>query len=237
MGGGPLRALLDLLFPPRCGSCGRGGAWLCSACLAQVEWLTPPLCSLCGEPLTSGQRCLRWRHHPVLLDGLRSAAWYVGPLRNAIHRLKYRGQRVLAEPLGAILLQGWRREPPPAELLVPVPLHSRRTRERGYNQATLLAQQLGRATGLPVDALSLQRIRHTRSQVDLSAGERLANVEGAFACRGQAFRGRAVCLIDDICTTGATLQASAVALREAGAATVWAFTLARPRWEAGPPAP
>ncbi len=143
MATGPLGALLDLLFPPRCVACGRAAAWLCPACLAQVEWLIPPLCPHCGEPLGPGERCPRERRHLPLLDSLRSAAWHTGPLRVAVHRLKYRGQRVLAEPLGAILLQAWRLDPPPADLLVPVPLHTTRLRERGYNQATLLARQLG----------------------------------------------------------------------------------------------
>lgn len=230
MATGPLGALLDLLFPPRCVACGRAGAWLCAACLAQVDWLTPPLCPHCGEPLDPDERCPRGRRHLLLLDGLRSAAWHSGPLRVAIHRLKYRGQRVVAEPLGAILLQAWRLDPLPVDLLVPVPLHTTRLRERGYNQATLLARQLGRATGIGVDDRSLRRTRNTRSQVDLSAPERLANVEGAFSCRGRSLQGRAICLMDDLCTTGATLEACAAALRAAGARSVWGYTLARPRF-------
>jgi len=168
----------------------------------------------------------------VLLDGLRSAAWHAGPLRTAIHRFKYRGQRVLAGPLGAILLEAWRRQPPLAELLLPVPLHARRVRERGFNQASLLVQGLSRGTAIPVDGRSLLRSRYTAPQVDLKARDRLANVDGAFTYRGPSLEGRAVCLVDDICTTGATLQACAAALRGAGARSVWAFTLARPRWEA-----
>ncbi len=229
-----LDGLLDLFFPPRCAGCGRPGVWLCSTCLAQVEWILPPLCPTCGQPLPAGSPCPGRRRHPRQLDGLRSAAWHAGPLRSAIHRLKYRGQRVLAPSLAAILVQAWRRGPPPADLLVPVPLHARRLRERGFNQAVLLAQALGHETGLPVDAGALQRVRYTPPQVDLDAAGRLANVEGAFACR-QSLAGRAVCLVDDICTTGATLEACAAALRQAGARSVWAYTLARPHWEAGEP--
>ncbi len=234
MPGSLLTSLLDLLFPPRCASCGRPGAWFCRACLAQVDWLRPPLCLHCGEPLAPGDRCPRRRQHLPLLDGLRSAAWHTGALRVAIHRLKYRGQRILAGPLGAILTEAWRRLPPPADLLVPVPLHPRRLRERGFNQATLLAQRLSGETSIPVEGHWLQRVRHTQPQVELSASERLANVEGAFVYHGPSLAGRAVCLIDDLCTTGATLQACGAALHSAGARSVWAYTLARPHWDAAP---
>ena len=230
---GLLADLLDLIFPPRCVVCRRPGAWFCPGCLSQVEWIVPPLCPHCGEPLRGGPLCPRRGHHLALLDGLRSAAWYDGGLRVAIHQYKYRGLRALAEPLGDLLLQAWRRDPPPVDLLMPVPLHARRSRERGFNQAALLAHYLSRGAGLSLDTSSLRRIRYTSSQVDLSAGQRLANVQGAFAyCGGPSLEGRRVCLIDDICTTGATLQACAAALREAGAGTVWAFTLARPKWQA-----
>ncbi len=231
---GYLMALLDLVFPPRCVACRRSGAWLCGSCLAQVEPLAPPLCAYCGEPLAAGGRCPRRQHHPRALAGLRSAAWHAGPLRVAIHQFKYHSLRALAAPLGAILVAAWGREPLPVDLLMPVPLHARRVRERGFNQATLLARGLSLATGIPLDAHSLARVRHTRPQVGLTAPERLANVEGAFAYRGPELAGRAVCLIDDICTTGATLEACATALRAAGASAVWACTLARPRWEADP---
>ncbi|MCL6429788.1 MAG: ComF family protein [Anaerolineae bacterium] len=230
-----LASLLDLLFPPRCAGCGQSGSWLCSACLAEISWIRPPICPLCGEGLTGEGRCPRMEHHPELLDGLRSAAWHAGPLRFALHRLKYRGQRVLADPVGAILVQGWRREPFPADVVIPVPLHPARLRERGYNQAALLARRLCMAVGLPLDERSLRRIRQTPPQVDLRAAERRQNVRGAFSYTGPPLEGRAICLIDDICTTGATLEACAAALREAGAAQVWAYTVARPRYHPAPP--
>ena len=224
-----IAALLDLIFPPHCVGCSQAGAWLCPSCLAQIDWIAPPLCPRCGEPLEAGARCPRWRGHPEQLDGLRSAAWHTGALRTAIHQFKYRGLRALAEPLGAILAEAWRRQPPPVDLLLPVPLHARRQRERGFNQSLLLSQQLSHATGLPFDARSLTRIRYTPPQVGLGAALRLANVRGAFAYRGPALQGRSVCLIDDIFTTGATLEACAETLRNAGARAVWAFTLARPK--------
>lgn len=225
-------AFLGLFFPPRCAACGQAGAWLCPTCMQQVEWLTPPLCYHCGEPLQRGLCPRRHRHLPAL-DGLRSAAWHTGPLRPAVHRLKYQGQRVLARPLAELLLATWQQIQPPADLLMAVPLHPRRERERGYNQAALLAQELGQSLELPVDARSLRRVRHTPPQVGLRAEERLTNVEGAFAYHGPPLQGQAVCLIDDLCTTGATLQACAAPLRAAGAGSIWAFTVARPHWDGG----
>lgn len=227
-----LAGLLDLVFPPHCVACGERGSWLCPACLARVQRLAHPLCPRCGEPAADAARCPRRRQHPRQLDGLRSAAWHAGPLRAAIHHFKYRGLHVLAQPLAGILIDAWREEAPPAALLIPVPLHPQRVRERGYNQAALLAEHMGRALALPVDSASLARIRPTPPQVGLTASQRRANVEDAFLCRGRSLSGRAVCLIDDLYTTGATLDACAAALRSAGAQSVWAYTLARPPWQA-----
>jgi ComF family protein len=115
----------------------------------------------------------------------------------------------------------------PADLIVPVPLHASRLRERGYNQSTLLAQQLSHTSGLPLVESALKRIRATSPQVTLNAAERKINVSNAFEASGDIVQGRQVLLVDDVCTTGATLGSSSVALRQAGAASVWAITLAR----------
>jgi ComF family protein len=229
-----LAALLDLLFPPRCAACRRPGAWFCADCLAQVEPLQGPLCPVCGEPLGPDARCPRRGRHSAHLAGVRSAAWHAGPLRLAIHSFKYGRLQVLAEPLAVVLADGWARAPLPVDLLLPVPLHARRLRERGFNQSTLLARGLGQRYALPMDDRSLQRVRATKPQVELGAAERLSNVQGAFAYHGPALAGRAVCLIDDLYTTGATLDSCAAVLLEAGAETVWAYTLARPRPGAAP---
>jgi ComF family protein len=150
-------------------------------------------------------------------------------LQEAIHQLKYANLSAVARPLGETLADFWQGNPLPADLLVPVPLHPRRERERGYNQASLLAKALGEAIGLPVLEHAMVRVRETRPQVGLNSEERRENVRGAFHCESTHLAGRHVALIDDVCTTGATLEACSLALRQAGAASIWALTLARPR--------
>jgi len=163
------------------------------------------------------------------IDGIRSAAYFDGVLREAIHRFKYRGVQVLARPLGRLMTEQWTLHHIPGDVLIPVPLHPSRLAERGYNQAVLLAQELGAATGLPVEMDALARIRATVPQVALDAAARRENVRGAFRCSDDRLAGRRVVLIDDLCTTGATLDACSTALRAVGVGSVWAYTLSRPR--------
>lgn len=130
--------------------------------------------------------------------------------------------------LGRMLFTYWETEKLPADLVIPVPLHPSRQKARGYNQAGLLAAVLARHAQLPVNERDLVRTRATMPQVGLGAEERKANVRHAFAWNGNHLEGTRVLLIDDVCTTGATLDACASALRQAGANSVWALTLARP---------
>jgi ComF family protein len=167
------------------------------------------------------------RVQPLQIDGIRSVAVYEGTLRDAIHAYKYSHMHGLAEPLGALLAGFWRASGLPADVIVPVPLHKRRVRERGYNQSALLAKVLGREVGLPVLSDGLRRDRYTISQVRLGWQERRANVADAFSCADQGFAGRSVLLVDDVCTTGSTLEACSLALRSGGARKVWALTVAR----------
>jgi len=219
--------LLDLLFPPRCAGCGQSGYLWCSACQAGVQVIRDPICPRCGRPQQAAGLCPQCSRSPLQLDGIRSAVLFEGPLRQAVHHLKYSGRISLAEPLGEFLRAHWRTRPLPASMLVPVPLHVSRQRERGYNQSTLLAQQLSSANGLPVVEAALKRVRATAPQVTLNAVERKTNVRSAFEACADLVYGQQVLLVDDVCTTGATLEACGIALREAGAVSVWAITLAR----------
>lgn len=153
---------------------------------------------------------------------------YEGPVREAVQALKYRGVAALAAPMASLMARYLREEPPGADFLVPVPLHSLRRRLRGYNQSELLARELSAGLGLPLAARALARQRSTPPQARAAGeSERHANVAGAFEGRRADVEGRKVLLVDDVMTTGATLDACALALREAGAARVHALTFAR----------
>jgi ComF family protein len=225
------QSLLDLVYPPRCPGCGRMGVAFCERCRSQVELILPPVCRRCGCALPQDGLCARCRALPSSLDAILAVAVFADPLRPAIHALKYENNTALAAPLGSMMVGLWRRGGMPrTDLILPVPLHTRRQAERGYNQSRLLARVLGRGVGVPVDEQALIRSRATLPQVDLGFAERRQNVEGAFACRGD-LKGKTVVVVDDVCTTGATLEACAAALRAGGAAGVWGFTLARARWD------
>lgn len=149
-------------------------------------------------------------------------------MRQSIHQLKYRNLRALAQPLAKLLHDYLVTNPVPGEILVPVPLHQKRLKERGYNQSRLLAQELGRLIKLPVVDDCLIRQRHAFPQTRASTvDERRSNVGGAFTCRDHRLRGKQVLLIDDVSTSGATLDACAVALKAGGATMVWGLVLAR----------
>jgi len=224
------QTLLDIVFPPRCVNCRREGHYLCSDCRTAIVPVTLPMCDLCGRPVSVPGLCSSCLHCRVPVDGIRSVAFFEDPLRKAIHAFKYEGVTALSTPLGALLVEGWRRFRPAGDLMMPVPLHSRRARQRGYNQSALLAQVLSRYTGIPVLEKVLMRVRETLPQVELDAHHRWDNVEGAFECRdADELGGRAVLLIDDVCTTGATINACADALRPYKPAAIWALTLGRAR--------
>lgn len=161
------------------------------------------------------------------MDEIHSVAYAEGVLREAIHLFKYKGARVLGESFSQMLYAYWQMQSFVVDVLVPVPLHSRRHRERGYNQSAILAEQLGRLAGVSCDTATLQRIRYTQPQVGLDAQRRRENVAGAFACADDSFAGKRVLLIDDVFTTGSTLRACGEALKASGARSVSALTLAR----------
>lgn len=208
---------LDLLFPPRCVGCGRGGHWFCPACVAATA------------PAPA------WDAGLESLAGLWVTGLYDDPLRQAIQALKYEGKRQVAWPLGRLLAATYRqqmagRDWPRFDAVLPVPLHPKRQAERGYNQSALLARGLAREVKLPLHEELLWRARHTPQQVGLDHAKRRANVVGAFACPPwhSALAGKTLLLVDDVCTTGATLAACGETLRAAGAREVWGLTLARP---------
>lgn len=240
--------LLDLLFPPRCVHCGRMGEPLCAVCRASIQSPRSPRCVRCDRSLggAPGPRCgqcvaLASQGRQIALQRIIVAADYGDAARSAIRALKFRRQRRLAQPLGLLLVEAIQRaDAPAADLIIPMPLHADRRRERGYNQAALLARPVARALRLPLRDDALTRVRATRPQTHLHRDARHANVAGAFALSGptaeRALAGQRILLIDDVTTTGATLEAAAEALLAAQPAAIYAAAVARPPrdlWPAG----
>ncbi len=212
---GPVSILLELLYPPRCLNCGRVDTHWCEVCQAR----------LAAQPVfnTVEQRDL------TPLAGIATTAIHTDQLKRMIHALKYENAKYLAEPLGIRMAKqaqtvGWY-----ADAVTYVPLHMTRYRQRGYNQAKLLADEVAGLLGLQTLDGALQRDFFTRSQVGLGQAERRKNVAGAFRAAPEQVAGRHFILVDDVLTTGSTLQACAVALMDAGAATVYGLTVTAAR--------
>jgi ComF family protein len=239
------RNLIDLIYPPRCPVCqafleGKRAAEsgrelpICEACFSSFIRITSPLCPVCGRPFAAGNEndhvcedCLRKR---PFFEKARGPYLYEGSLLNAIHEFKYGEKTYLARPLGLLLssfarawLHGRRNL-----LVMPVPLHPKRLRQRGFNQSLLLAKQVAAGLDADLDFLSLKRIRYTQPQTELGSEERKKNVRRAFAVSNrEAVKGRAVLLVDDVATTGSTLNECARTLRRAGCRQVFCLVLAR----------
>lgn len=216
------------MFPPRCAGCGRRGARLCSDCQHYLVGLPEPVCEICGISVPAGLAlCLDCQRTRPCFNILRSCAPFNGQIRTALHRLKYRRDIGLGEALTPQFSQFAAGLGLCAELLVPVPLGQKRLRERGYNQAEIIARPLAMAMGLRYAPDALDRVRDTRSQVGLSRKERQHNVHGAFRSKARLVSGRSILLVDDVATTGATISSCAEALIAAGAQKVSALTVAR----------
>lgn len=227
--------LLDLVFPARCAGCGNMGDLFCAACREQVQPVPQPICIRCGKPAERTGRCQACRDGVFQVSAIRAAAVYHEPISRVIHEFKYNGRRELSQPLGELLAEYWRARPVSVDLVVAVPLHKHRFNERGFNQSQLLAENLCRAASLSlVQPEVLRRERETQQQVHLGLAERQANVSGAFIWTGPDLASASVLLIDDVATTGATLEACGEALNTAGAGRVWALTVARSVGEKDP---
>jgi ComF family protein len=216
-------SLLDVALPPCCAGCSVEGEALCGRCRRSLDVrLDLPRGVPIGLPAAM----------PMPLAQLEWSAPFSGPVRVALHHLKYSGEQRLAVPLGAAIAARWRAAGAGGDLLVPVPVHAERARKRGYDQAVLLAVEASRDLGMPW-LRALERRRNTSPQFDLGRNARRTNVAGAFATAGPMsashVRGRWVVLLDDVVTTGSTLVACAEALYEAGATAVSAVTVARER--------
>jgi ComF family protein len=219
---GEMRWLVDLLLPPRCPGCGLEGAVLCENCAAPLgRRMEEPAGAPLGAPVSM----------PQGVSQLEWCAMYSGSVRDALHALKYRGERRLSEPLGEALAARWTRVARGGDLITWVPVHRSRRRERGFDQAEELARVMAARLGLPA-VTCLERHQRTTAQHALGQAERADNTSSAFVLAHgaqDAVRGRWVVLVDDILTTGATIHGCARVLEAAGALAVAAVTVARDR--------
>lgn len=222
-----LQGFFDLLFPPACPLCQQTlqpeiDLPFCSSCSSGINLLPAGCCSCCALPFSSGNSSAHLcescsRSLPPFLS-VHSAGVYDAGLRKAVHRFKYEGGHYLDRPLGTLLGRVLENISAP-DIIVAVPLHVRRLRERTYNQSLLLARELGKQLSRPVAATLLERVRDTPQQQGLRARERTRNLRGAFACH-QSLAGERILLVDDVMTTGATAEACSQVLLDAGAAEV-----------------
>jgi ComF family protein len=221
-------AALDLLFPQKCLGCGEEGDLICHTCRKSLPRIAYPVCPKCGRPQPSGiicPSCVSWQNS---IDGIRSPFKFEGLIRQAVHQFKYKNLRSLAKPLALLVEDYLIHYPLSGQTLIPVPLHPKRLKERGYNQSYLLARELGKLIQLPVVNDCLIRVKYVLPQAHTkSVDERLNNVKEAFVCRTSQLQNTQVLLIDDVSTSGATLDACASALKAAGAISVWGIVLSR----------
>lgn len=236
---GALKLVELLFFPSKCRICGAflekiGECVVCRSCLGGLVPCRLSFCLCCGryfEAVGAPHLCLECLEHRPPYALHRSCAEYKGTLREVILLMKYRGYAILGSDLARFALEAIGNDEglwAGVEALIPVPLHPRKRKDRGFNQAAIIARELGRARGIPVKAKALRRIKNVPAQTGLEAEDRKRNVQGAFAVRRPTVvRGRIVLLVDDVYTTGSTVKECSRVLRRAGTREVRVLTIAR----------
>lgn len=231
-------ALLDFAFPPLCHVCGKyfpdaDRLHICPSCMELLPAPSSPLCKVCGVPFVGAgddHTCSSCLKQPPAFDAARAAIVYDGPGRDLIHSFKYDFRTHLRRPLAFLLVRNLSdfvadRRP---DLIVPVPLHIKRLRSRGFNQAVLLGELLAREWHIPLQRRAIRRIRWTEPQISLTAEQRRTNVRGAFSVPDDGIvSGKRVLLLDDVITTGSTAEECSRVLKRAKASQVLVITVAR----------
>jgi competence protein ComFC len=218
---------IDWVYPPHCGGCDQLGARWCNDCSQNTPELTQAICPICGNPQSEEKICPRCLDSRPYFTSLRSHTVYSGPIKEAIHRLKYRRDLGMGEVLSRPMITSLEKLNWSLDVITSVPLGLVRFKERGYNQATLLARPIALCLEIPFSTRALVRKRETRTQVGLNVSERHDNMVDAFRADGNIVYGKNLLVVDDVATSGATLNACAKALLDAGADKVYCFSLAR----------
>lgn len=225
-----LQHILDLVLPRFCVGCLAEGSWLCHTCLGIIQIPREQLCPFCETVTPAGRICEN--HYGAALSGCLTAGYYHDPiLREALHRYKYEYAEDLAAPLSthfALIAQKFHTILPRQALVIPIPLATFKLRKRGFNQTLALAKAAANILALPFAPAILKRIRNTPPQAQLGNVKRQTNLQGAFRVNNSSnIHGRSILLIDDVLTTGATMEAAAQALQTAGAQEIFGLVLAR----------
>jgi ComF family protein len=215
--------VLDTIFPPHCAGCSTLGERWCTDCASGIRKINTNTCPYCKRPAENKHQCDGIKS----LDFLRAFALYAPPFSTAVQQLKYKRNIGMAEILAFYLLELYNTFKIEVDMVIPIPLSEKRHKSRGYNQVSLLARPFSLAIRRPIYNQALTRIRDTRSQVGLNRQERSSNVTGAFTANPTIVAGKTILLIDDVLTTGATMEASAYALKIAGAKGIMGLTLAQ----------
>jgi len=217
----------DWLYPPICGGCGSNGTRWCIDCQSNSQVIGDKGCFICGDLVAYHGLCIRCKEERPACNFIRSWAVYAGPIRNAVLRIKYGRNIGLSLRLAALMMNDLTRLGWQIDLVLPVPLSLARFAERGYNQAALLAWPIAQGLRLPYLPNGLRKIRDTQTQVGLPLDERRINVLGAFTAKPSIVGGKQVLVIDDVTTSGSTMNECALVLKAAGAQEVYGYSLAR----------
>lgn len=222
--------ILDFLFPKKCVGCGNLGSYLCKKCFGRIVYLEKPVCPVCQRQAIGGKTHFGCRGK-FRLDGLVVPLRYKWPIDVAIKKIKYKWIYTISEILIAFVVTDfWKSDVPNFDLILPIPLHVRRKRWRGFNQAEIFAGDLAKRFKVKMGR-ELVRVRETKTQVGLSKDERKSNISGAFRyAQGKLpnydLKGKNILLVDDVYTTGATMSEACKVLKKAGAGEVWALCVA-----------
>jgi len=218
---------LDWFFPPICAGCGKSGRRFCDSCLQKVSQINGYKCPICGASIAKPGNFPHCKSQKIFYQSLQSWAYYQDPLRKSIHRLKYKHDIVLGDYFSTFLIKKLSELQWQFDIIAPVPLNIDRYLERDYNQADILAYPVALALQKKYIPHLLQRNRNTPSQVGKSRLEREMNVYGAFNVNLEKIPGKSILLIDDVVTTGSTINECARVLMDAGAKSVYGLTLAK----------
>lgn len=229
-GEGRRKSLFDLLYPHTCPFCGRVSAdEVCGACREKLEYIHEPRCLRCSKPIKREDQEYCYDCERIFHEYEKGYALWVhrGGVQRAVYQFKYHNQRIYSQFFGRELLSRYGQAVLRWDIttIVPIPLSRKRRRKRGFNQAELLARELGRGLGIPVDAKSLVRVRDTSPQKQMDAGGRRTNLRNAFAWKGKRKACGNILLVDDIYTTGNTIDAAARVLKSSGAGKIYFLTI------------